>query len=76
MQQPQVVDGLLLPADQKTPEPVHPTVSALDHPAARSVARFLLDSLRLLAARPQVQREAELFGKLDSLASSRTESKS
>jgi hypothetical protein len=60
MQQPQVIDRLLLPADQKAPEPVHPGVRPLHHPAPRFVAGFLFDGLRLLAPCPQMQREPEL----------------
>jgi hypothetical protein len=52
--------GALLPADEDAAEAVEPGVAALDDPAASAEAGFALDGLRLLTARADVRREAEL----------------
>jgi hypothetical protein len=53
-----------LPADEDAAEAVEPGLGALDDPAARAVAGFALERLRLLPARADVRREAELGGEL------------
>jgi hypothetical protein len=46
---PQVVGGLLFPADKQPTKAMHPTVKALDDPAAGAVARQLGDSVGFFA---------------------------
>ncbi len=49
------VGGLLLPTDQQSAEPVHPRMTALDHPLCTDIvmARILRGALReLWAATP------------------------
>src|SRR5262245_40059944 len=50
----------LIPTDEDAAEPVHPTMCPLHYPPPRLVPGFLLERLRLLAARPDMGREPEL----------------
>jgi hypothetical protein len=52
--------GAFLPADEEAAEAVEPGVCPFDHPAAGAEAGLALECLRLLAARADVRREAEL----------------
>jgi hypothetical protein len=64
MEHGEVVLGALLPADKQATEAVEPGVGALNDPAPGSMADLAGECLDLLAARAQVQREAELGGQL------------
>ncbi len=61
VEQGEVVGGLLVPADQDASEAVEPRVRAFHHPAPRPGPGAALGP-GLLAARAQVQGEAELLG--------------
>ena len=59
MQHPCVIIRFFLPADQDSTESIHPTVGALNCPAAGFEANAPPNQLRLLAARSNVRREPE-----------------
>ena len=60
MKQRQVVFGFLLPADQEPSIAIHPTVRALDDPAARLEASLSFDQLRFFASASDVCGVSEL----------------
>ncbi len=52
---------LLFPANEQSPEAVHPGMGALDHPAPRPIARDLRLGLGVLATRAKVDGVATRF---------------
>jgi hypothetical protein len=50
---------LFLPAYQQAAKPIEPTMTALNHPALRTLARFTCDLPRFLAATANVRSEAK-----------------
>src|SRR5262245_1867200 len=61
MQKSQVVTHFFIPADQHTPEAIHPAMRALHHPPMCFETRFLLQRLGFLAPRSDMRCEPELF---------------
>ena len=61
MQKPSVVTGFLIPADQDTPEAVHPTMRPFHAPPPGFEARFLLERSGLFPPRTDVGSEAKLL---------------
>src|ERR1051326_1568145 len=60
MQQAQIIERLLLPADQKPTETVEPAMGPLHDPTTRLVPGFLLNGRSLLSPRANVGGEAKL----------------
>src|SRR5262245_7077255 len=61
MQKPQVVADFLVPTDEHTPEAIHPTMRAFDHPAPGFEPRLLLECLGFVPTSTDVCREAKLL---------------
>ena len=57
-----VVDRLLFPSDQDSPESIEPRVAPLDHPPTSTEARIRLPLADLVAARFDMQRVTETLG--------------
>src|SRR4051794_25131151 len=64
MEHGDIVFGLLVPADENTTEPIHPTVGTLHHPTSGFCARVPFGLLPFFAFGWNVRGEVELFGQL------------
>ena len=60
MQKAQVGPHFFVPADQHTPEAIHPTMGALHHPPPCFETGLLLERLGFFPPRPDVGGEAKL----------------
>src|SRR5262249_49921221 len=58
-----IVLWFLVPPDEKSAEPIHPTVSTLHYPTTRLGARAASLRLHLLATRADITRETKLLDK-------------
>jgi hypothetical protein len=61
MEKPQVVLGLLVPANQQTSKPIHPGMRPLNDPPARFEASDVLDRFGLFSTRTHMRRKIKLF---------------
>ena len=62
MEHGDIVLGLLGPTDEDSTEPVHPTMSALDHPSPRFPTCLPLHLFRLFSLGRNMCREVKLLG--------------
>src|SRR5512143_128553 len=61
MKKSEIVRRLLFPAHEEAAKAIHPTMTALHHPSARSLTGLTGEILGLRTARPNMSRETELL---------------